>query len=192
MKVSLVVPLFNEEQTIGAFYDAVRREPGLHGHVVDIVFINDGSSDRTAEAARAIALADSDVVLINLSRNFGKEAALFAGLEYATGEAVVPMDVDLQDPVEVIPRLLAKWQGGADVVLAKRRVVLQPGDLAVPVHPWRRGRAPCRAQASWRPPRAGAPDVVRGGGGLHPGGGGADVVVALARSARCADADVAQ
>ncbi|EZI28854.1 glycosyltransferase family 2 protein [Pseudomonas extremaustralis] len=121
MKVSLVVPLFNEEQTIGAFYDAVRREPGLHGHVVDIVFINDGSSDRTAEVARAIALADSDVVLINLSRNFGKEAALFAGLEYATGEAVVPMDVDLQDPVEVIPRLLAKWQGGADVVLAKRR-----------------------------------------------------------------------
>ena len=121
MRVSLVVPLFNEEQTVGAFYDAVRREPGLREHTVDIVFINDGSSDRTAEAARAIALADRDVVLINLSRNFGKEAALFAGLEYATGEAVVPMDVDLQDPVEVIPQLLAKWHNGADVVLAKRR-----------------------------------------------------------------------
>jgi glycosyltransferase involved in cell wall biosynthesis len=116
-----VVPLFNEEQTVGAFYDAVRREPGLRGHAVDIVFVNDGSSDRTAEVARAIALADSDVALINLSRNFGKEAALFAGLEHATGEAVVPMDVDLQDPIEVVPQLLAKWQGGADVVLAKRR-----------------------------------------------------------------------
>ena len=121
MRVSLVVPLFNEEQTVGAFYDAVRREPGLRGHAVDIVFVNDGSSDRTAEVARAIALADSDVALINLSRNFGKEAALFAGLEHATGEAVVPMDVDLQDPIEVVPQLLAKWQGGADVVLAKRR-----------------------------------------------------------------------
>lgn len=61
------------------------------------------------------------MVLINLSRNFGKEAALFAGLEHARGDAVIPMDVDLQDPVEVIPQLLAEWQKGADVVLAKRR-----------------------------------------------------------------------
>ena len=121
MKVSLVVPLFNEEQTIGAFYDAVRREPGLHGHVVDIVFINDGSTDRTLEIARDIALLDRNVVLINFSRNFGKEPALFAGLEYATGDAVIPMDVDLQDPISVIPLLIDEWQKGADVVLAKRR-----------------------------------------------------------------------
>jgi len=121
MKISLVVPLFNEEQTVRAFYRAIRHEPLLREHAVEIVFINDGSTDRTAEHAQALAMADSDVMLINFSRNFGKEAALFAGLEYATGDAVVPMDVDLQDPVEVVPQLVAEWQKGADVVLAKRR-----------------------------------------------------------------------
>jgi glycosyltransferase involved in cell wall biosynthesis len=85
------------------------------------VFINDGSTDRTGELARMIALADSDVMLINFSRNFGKEPALFAGLEYAMGDAVVPLDVDLQDPVSVIPSLIHEWRKGADVVLAKRR-----------------------------------------------------------------------
>lgn len=121
MMVSLIVPVFNEEQAINPYYRAVREATTLHNIGVEIVFINDGSTDRTAEHARALALADCDVVLINLSRNFGKEAALFAGLEYATGDAVVPMDVDLQDPVEVIPRLIHEWLGGADVVLAKRR-----------------------------------------------------------------------
>ncbi|OPA96061.1 glycosyltransferase [Pseudomonas fluorescens] len=121
MRISLVVPLFNEEQTVGAFYQAIRQEVMLSTCMVEIVFINDGSSDRTAEIVQALARADSEVTLVSFSRNFGKEAALFAGLEYATGEAVIPMDVDLQDPVEVIPQLLAEWQNGADVVLAKRR-----------------------------------------------------------------------
>lgn len=121
MRVSLIVPVFNEEQAIALFYRAVREAPDLQAHRIEMVFINDGSTDRTAEYARALALADSGVVLINLSRNFGKEAALFAGLEYATGDAVVPMDVDLQDPVHVIPQLIHAWQDGADVVLAKRR-----------------------------------------------------------------------
>lgn len=121
MRVSLVVPVFNEEQAVGVFYRAVRQQPLLCAHSVEIVFINDGSTDRTAEQAQALALADSDVVLINFSRNFGKEAALFAGLEYAGGDAVIPMDVDLQDPVDVVPQLLVEWLKGADVVLAKRR-----------------------------------------------------------------------
>ncbi len=121
MRISLVVPLYNEEQAVDGFYRAARQEPLLRNHTVEIVFINDGSTDRTAERVHALAMADRDVMLINFSRNFGKEAALFAGLEYATGDAVVPMDVDLQDPVEVVPRLLAEWQNGADVVLAKRR-----------------------------------------------------------------------
>lgn len=121
MRISLVVPLYNEEQAVDGFYRAARQEPLLRNHTVEIVFINDGSTDRTAERVHALAMADSDVMLINFSRNFGKEAALFAGLEYATGDAVVPMDVDLQDPIEVIPQLLDQWQNGADVVLAKRR-----------------------------------------------------------------------
>lgn len=121
MKVSLIVPVFNEEQAISLFYQAVRRELKLDPYEVEIVFINDGSTDQTAEQAKALAQADDQVLLINFSRNFGKEPALFAGLEYATGDAVIPMDVDLQDPISVIPRLIAEWQKGADVVLAKRR-----------------------------------------------------------------------
>ena len=124
-----MVPLFNEEQAVGEFYRVVRQESTLHGHTVQMVLINDGSTDRTAEYAGAIALADSNVVLINFSRNFGKEAALFAGLEYATGDAVIPIDADLQDPVEVIPQLVAEWQKGADVVLAKRRNRVSDGYL---------------------------------------------------------------
>lgn len=121
MKISLIVPVFNEEQAIGCFYQAVRQEPSLRGHQIEIVFINDGSTDRTTDLARAIALIDSDVMLINFSRNFGKEPALFAGLEYASGDVLIPMDVDLQDPIDVIPRFIREWENGAEVVLAKRR-----------------------------------------------------------------------
>jgi len=121
MKVSLIVPVFNEEQAVELFYRAVRRELTLDGVEFEIVFINDGSTDRTAEQVTALAQADEQVTLINFSRNFGKEPALFAGLEYATGDAVIPMDVDLQDPINVIPLLIEQWQKGADVVLAKRR-----------------------------------------------------------------------
>jgi glycosyltransferase involved in cell wall biosynthesis len=121
MKISLIVPVFNEEQAIGRFYQAVRQEPSLREYPVEIVFINDGSTDGTADLAQAISLVDSNVLLINFSRNFGKEAALFAGLEYASGDVVIPMDVDLQDPINVIPRLITEWKKGAEVVLAKRR-----------------------------------------------------------------------
>lgn len=121
MKVSLIVPVFNEEQAIDLFYRAVRQELKLGDAEVEIVFINDGSTDGTAERAAALAEVDDQVMLINFSRNFGKEPALFAGLEYATGDAVIPMDVDLQDPICVIPKLVEQWQKGADVVLAKRK-----------------------------------------------------------------------
>lgn len=110
MKISLIVPVFNEEQSINLFYQAVRRELRLGDTEVEIVFINDGSSDNTAEQAMALAQADDQVMLINFSRNFGKEPALFAGLEHASGDAVIPMDVDLQDPINVIPLLIEQWQ----------------------------------------------------------------------------------
>lgn len=121
MNVSLIVPVFNEEQAINLFYESVRQHPALKDHVVEIVLINDGSADQTASIARDIALMDSRVLLISFSRNFGKEPALFAGLEYASGDVIIPMDVDLQDPIDVIPRLIAEWEKGAEVVLAKRR-----------------------------------------------------------------------
>lgn len=120
MKISLVVPVFNEEATIPIFYKTVREFDGLKEHDVEIVFINDGSSDSTEAIINALAVSDNLVVPLSFTRNFGKEPALFAGLDNATGDAIIPIDVDLQDPIEVIPHLIAKWQAGADMVLAKR------------------------------------------------------------------------
>ena len=120
MKISLVIPVFNEEDTIPIFYKTVREFEGLKDYDVEMVFINDGSKDSTEAIINALALSDNKVQAINFSRNFGKEPALFAGLEHATGDAVIPIDVDLQDPIDVIPRLIEKWNAGADMVLAKR------------------------------------------------------------------------
>ncbi|WP_084493539.1 glycosyltransferase family 2 protein [Brackiella oedipodis] len=121
MKISLIVPVYNEQEAIPLFYQAVRNYAALKAYDIEIVFINDGSKDQTEATIELIAQADPLVMGLHFSRNFGKEAALFAGLEHATGEAVIPIDVDLQDPIEVIPRLITKWQDeGADVVLAKR------------------------------------------------------------------------
>lgn len=120
MKISLVVPVFNEEDTIPIFYKTVREFGGLKEHEVEIVFINDGSKDSTEAIINALALSDSRVKALSFTRNFGKEPALFAGLDHATGEAIIPIDVDLQDPIEVIPHLIEKWQAGAEMVLAKR------------------------------------------------------------------------
>lgn len=120
MKISLVVPVFNEEEAIPIFYKTVRENEELKKHEVEIIFINDGSKDSTESIINALAIADSLVKPLSFTRNFGKEPALFAGLDHATGDAVIPIDVDLQDPIDVIPVLIEKWREGADVVLAKR------------------------------------------------------------------------
>ncbi|MCX9065983.1 glycosyltransferase family 2 protein [Citrobacter portucalensis] len=120
MKISLIVPVFNEEATIPIFYKTVRGYEELKKYDVEIVFINDGSKDATESIINALALSDSLVVPVSFTRNFGKEAAIFAGLECSTGEAVIPIDVDLQDPIETIPLMINKWLSGADIVLAKR------------------------------------------------------------------------
>ncbi|MBE4702832.1 glycosyltransferase family 2 protein [Citrobacter freundii] len=120
MKISLVVPVFNEEDAIPIFYKNVREFEELKKHDVEIVFINDGSKDATESMINALAISDKLVVPVSFTRNFGKEPAICAGLDYATGEAVIPIDVDLQDPIDVIPAMIEKWQSGADIVLAKR------------------------------------------------------------------------
>lgn len=118
MIVSLIVPVFNEEETIPTFHDTVRRQ--LSSFDVEIVFVNDGSGDATEQIIDSLARTDPKVISLSFTRNFGKEAALMAGLEHASGDAVIPIDVDLQDPIEVIPDMIDRWQDGADVVLAKR------------------------------------------------------------------------
>ncbi len=120
--VSLVIPVFNEQDGIADFataIEAVRQQ--LDGQTrLELVFVNDGSSDATELAVMELAAQDNRVSLINLSRNFGKEAALRAGLEYARGDAVIPIDVDLQDPPDIIPQMIAKWRAGAKIVAARR------------------------------------------------------------------------
>jgi glycosyltransferase involved in cell wall biosynthesis len=121
-RITLIVPVFNEEASIALFLDRVEGvAASLQGTArLDILFVNDGSRDATERVIRAEAERRPNVSLINLSRNFGKEAALTAGLHHARGDAAIPLDVDLQDPPEVIPQMIAKWQAGARVVNARR------------------------------------------------------------------------
>ncbi len=119
-RITLVVPVFNEQDAIPLFYETIRGYAPLAAYEVELVFVNDGSRDRTEPILYALAGKDPLVRVLSFTRNFGKEPALMAGLTHATGEAVIPIDVDLQDPVEVIPQLIARWEAGADVVLAKR------------------------------------------------------------------------
>ncbi|MBD1598005.1 glycosyltransferase family 2 protein [Pseudomonas typographi] len=120
MLISLVVPVYNEEDAVPHFYRAVKTMACTEPYTFEIVFVNDGSDDATAAIIEQLTQLDPQVILVNLSRNFGKEPALLAGLDYSTGDAVIPIDVDLQDPVELVPQLVEKWQQGADIVLAKR------------------------------------------------------------------------
>ncbi len=125
--ISIVVPVLNEEDTIGRFLEAcvpvlqATCRDLLAGGAYEILFIDDGSTDRSAQAIVAAARLDPAVKLVRFSRNFGKEAALAAGFRHASGDAVIPMDVDLQDPPELIPLLVEKWLAGAEIVNATRR-----------------------------------------------------------------------
>jgi len=116
--ISLVVPVFNEAEAIPVFLAETRK--ALAGLRLEIVFVNDGSADGTLAALQEKAARDERLVVVNLSRNFGKEAALTAGLQVASGDAVVPIDVDLQDPPELIHRFIEKWRDGYDVAYGLR------------------------------------------------------------------------
>ncbi|MGE3863034.1 MAG: glycosyltransferase family 2 protein, partial [Burkholderiaceae bacterium] len=119
--ISIVVPMFNEAQSLDAFCARLcATADAMHEVRVEIVCVNDGSSDATWPMLLKAARNDPRFVLLDLSRNFGKEAALTAGLHEARGDAVVPIDADLQDPPELIPSLVARWREGFDVVLARR------------------------------------------------------------------------
>ncbi|PTX95546.1 glycosyltransferase family 2 protein [Opitutus sp. ER46] len=121
--VAIVIPVFNEEPVLPELLrrlDAVMT--GTPGATWRAVFVNDGSRDRSVTLLKAAAAGDARLTVVELSRNFGHQPALAAGIaEAGDADAVVTMDADLQDPPELIPELLARWQGGADVVLAVRR-----------------------------------------------------------------------
>lgn len=125
-KLSLIIPVFNEAAMIPLFVERLSemRRSILdllgEGATIELLFVNDGSRDNSAQIISRQAKENPEVKLVNLSRNFGKEAALSAGLHYSKGDAVIPLDVDLQDPPEVILQLIEEWKGGAHVVNAKR------------------------------------------------------------------------
>ncbi len=120
-RLSLVVPIYNEDQVAALFVERVLPIVARITPDFEILFVNDGSRDGTMEVLRAIHRREPRVKIITLSRNFGKEVALTAGLDHATGDVVVPIDADLQDPPELIAEMVRGWQAGADVVLAIRR-----------------------------------------------------------------------
>ena len=119
--ISLVVPAYNEEEVLEAFHREVSAEIDRLPDDFEFVFIDDGSRDRTAAIMRSLAAADPRVRAVILSRNFGHEAAIEAGLNAARGDAVIVMDADLQDGPEILPRLIAAWREGGQVVYAVRK-----------------------------------------------------------------------
>jgi len=126
--LSLVVPVFNEEESIDLFIDTVVAVLERNGFRFEMVFVNDGSRDETLAHLLDRSELDRRVRIVNLSRNFGKEAAMTAGIENARGDVLIPMDIDLQDPPEMIAPFMARWHEGYDVVYGVR--IARPNDSA--------------------------------------------------------------
>ncbi|HET6184279.1 MAG TPA: glycosyltransferase family 2 protein [Acetobacteraceae bacterium] len=118
---SVVAPAFNEEANLLAFHRRLARTMDGLGECWELVLVNDGSTDATLGVMQGLRARDPRIAVVNLSRNFGKEIATTAGLDHARGEAVIVIDVDLQDPPELIPELVAAWRLGHDMVYARRR-----------------------------------------------------------------------
>src|SRR6516165_2871490 len=114
--VSIVTPFYNECEAVQPFYEVLCRALDSVPYIrFEVVCVDDGSCDETLQRLEGLVKRDARFCVVELSRNFGKEAALTAGLDRAKGDAVIPIDADLQDPPELIPALIAAWQEGADV-----------------------------------------------------------------------------
>ena len=120
-ELSIVIPLYNEEKNIAYLFERLTAVLNKITSSYEIVCVNDGSKDNTLECLLQQHRYSRAIKVVNLSRNFGKEIALTAGIDYASGAAVIPIDADLQDPPELIAELVAKWREGYDVVYATRR-----------------------------------------------------------------------
>jgi len=121
MKISIVIPFYNEEANIEQLFKRLEMVINTLDVEYEIICVNDGSKDNTLVYLIQHHTRNPAIKVVSLSRNFGKEIALTAGLDYTTGDAVIPIDADLQDPPELIEQLIVKWQEGYDVVYATRR-----------------------------------------------------------------------
>jgi dolichol-phosphate mannosyltransferase len=119
--ISVVIPIYNEEEIIALLHDAVSTAMRQTGEMWEVVYINDGSKDSSLELLRQLQRTEPEVVVVDLSRNWGHMGALHAGLQTARGDAIVLMDGDLQDPPDVVPKMITAWREGAQVVTAVRK-----------------------------------------------------------------------
>jgi dolichol-phosphate mannosyltransferase len=120
VRYTIIIPVYNEEAVIQESYRRLTRVMESTGEPYELLFINDGSHDKTAELIEALAEKDECIKLLDFSRNFGHQIAITAGMDYARGDAIVIIDADLQDPPEIIPQMIAKWKEGYEVVYARR------------------------------------------------------------------------
>ena len=121
-KISVVIPAYNEEESLPILYDRMKKlMDNMENYEFEILFVNDGSKDKTINIIKQLRAEDKRICYVDFSRNFGKEIAMIAGLDYATGDCVIFMDADLQDPPELIPELVKYWEEGYDDVYAKRK-----------------------------------------------------------------------
>lgn len=118
--ISIIAPMYNEEATIDFFFAEMRKFLAECPYQYEIVCVNDGSKDNTLDILKKYAEEDDRIKVVSFSRNFGKERALYAGLKYSSGDAVIPIDVDLQNPPMTIKTFLAKWEEGYDIVYGVR------------------------------------------------------------------------
>lgn len=117
---SVVIPVYNEEEVVNECYSRIKKVMDSTNEKYEVIFVNDGSKDNTRQMLKEICRVDGNVKLIDFSRNFGHQSAITAGMNYSIGQAVVVIDADLQDPPEVILRMLEKWREGYQVVYGKR------------------------------------------------------------------------
>jgi dolichol-phosphate mannosyltransferase len=127
--ISVVVPIYNEQENLPELLRRTRAALDSTGDTWELILVNDGSRDRSVEMIREAHARDGRIKLVSLSRNFGHQPAVTAGVHHARGDCVILIDGDLQDPPEVIPELVEKWRGGAQVVLAERRSRAEEGGL---------------------------------------------------------------
>lgn len=121
-KISIIIPAYNEEEALPMLHERMKKlMDEMKNYEFEILFVNDGSKDRTMEIIKKLRQEDNRICYVDFSRNFGKEIAMIAGLDYATGDCVIFMDADLQDPPELIPELVKYWEEGYDDVYAKRK-----------------------------------------------------------------------
>ena len=122
MKVLIIIPAYNEEESLPFLYERLTKIINeIKNYKFEVLFVNDGSKDKTLDIIKEMREYDKRFCYVNLSRNFGKEIAMIAGIDYATGDAVIFMDSDLQDPPELIPELIKYWEEGYDDVYARRK-----------------------------------------------------------------------